>query len=665
MTIDVRAVVTCNLGELISASISDDYIQGNGLIKTSGNCEINGIITPSTGSRVFFEYTKSGITRRVPRTMRVLSSFADPFRRITTVELGCALTYLQDLKDPIRLLPRNDEENAELTSQDAQIITLPTYASSVMRTCLNALGLQATSIPLTNKFSVAEFDLSSGYVDTLSNLLVSESFCGYLDQNERLNIISLTSLGGSGPLIASTDLIDVGPIGVGQLPGDAVLVSYSTLKLVPPEDEAIVCRSLTPEEEEEEEPASESVNEEFGGVESSSDATTSEVVISYTDPITDAQLTAVYRDNQSTYNESLYRVFSFKDPETEEESRKAVVIQRKTYEDRSAAGVAGGLITQYLSNGIPFGNFIAGTTTIEQFAYDAYGNETFHGLTKRGSAIYGLGLLGLQMVFTASVEQAPGFGEGATGTSVQQLQVVSPPNFDMLIEQTFVYSYTSGNFKSSTTKRYGPWAATISGQQSIAESRDSFQSAGQVQSYINMALSGRGLIDVTVSTQRRRGGEQAAPLPEEQINEELAEDTGNPDNGFRTQSVSETEFATGSSLARRRIELSMPYAPDDTFRKILVGVNPTRFCYYSSRSDAPAKAARYGRAQNRLLLGNRSGMNIQIAPEKLPNAPFAPVFIEAAGTIALYRVNAASWTIDSTGIVASTDAMFWGTAGRI
>jgi hypothetical protein len=576
-----------------------------------------------------------------------LSSFADPFRRITTVELGCALTYLQDLKDPIRLLPRNDEENAELTSQDAQIITLPTYASSVMRTCLNALGLQATSIPLTNKFSVAEFDLSSGYVDTLSNLLVSESFCGYLDQNETLNIISLTSLGGSGPLIASTDLIDVGPIGVGQLPGDAVSVSYSTLKLVPPEDEAIVCRSLTPEEEEEEE--EESVNEEFEGVEVDTDVTRSEVVIAYTSPITGAQLTAVYRDNQSTYNETLYKVFSFKDPETEEESRKAVVIQRKTYEDRSAAGVAGGLITQYLSNGIPFGNFIAGTTTIERFAYDAYGNETFHSLKKTGNAIYGLGLLGLQMVFEVQ------------GGAI----AVIPPSFNMLIEETLVYTFTNGDFKSSTTKRYGPWAATISGQQSIAESRDSFETAGEVQAYINIALSGRGLIDVTVSTQRRRGGEQAAPLPEEQINEELAEDTGNPDNGFRTQSVSETEFATGSSLARRRIELSMPYAPDDTFRKVLVGVNPTRFCYYSRRSDAPAKAARYGRAQNRLLLGNRSGMNIQIAPEKLPNAPFAPVFIEAAGTIALYRVNAASWTIDSTGIVASTDAMFWGTAGRI
>jgi hypothetical protein len=66
-----------------------------------------------------------------------------------------------------------------------------------------------------------------------------------------------------------------------------------------------------------------------------------------------------------------------------------------------------------------------------------------------------------------------------------------------------------------------------------------------------------------------------------------------------------------------------------------------------------------------MLLGNRSGMSIQTVPEKLPNAPFTPIYIEAAGTINLYRVNAASWTMDSSGIIASIDAMFWGTAGSI
>jgi hypothetical protein len=37
MAIDIRATVTCSLGTLISGSISDDYLQGNGLVKTKGS----------------------------------------------------------------------------------------------------------------------------------------------------------------------------------------------------------------------------------------------------------------------------------------------------------------------------------------------------------------------------------------------------------------------------------------------------------------------------------------------------------------------------------------------------------------------------------------------------------------------------------------------------
>ena len=143
-------------------------------------------------------------------------------------------------------------------------------------------------------------------------------------------------------------------------------------------------------------------------------------------------------------------------------------------------------------------------------------------------------------------------------------------------------------------------------------------------------------------------------------NAKNADESGDPNNGYQTPSSSEIEIAEGSGAARRRIQLSLPYAPDDVFRKEGAGKLAK---FYSTASDAPQKANEFGRVQNRMLLGNRSGMNIQIAPEKLPSDPFAAIFIEAAGTIALYRINAASWAVDSSGIVASTDAMFWGTAG--
>ena len=657
MAIDIRARVTCTLGEVISASISDSYIQGSGLIQTSGSCQIKGIITPNVGDKVVFQYTKSGITRRVPRTMRVLSSFADPFRRVTDVELGCKLTYLQDLKDPIVLYPFEDPENSELTNKDAEIITFPTYASSVMIRCLSALGIPARSIPLNNRFSVAEFDLSAGYVSVLSDLLVSESYCGYLDENEILNIINLSYYGGTGPLISSQDLIDIGPIGVGQLPGDAVFVSYSTLKLRPPDDEPIAER-----EEEEDEESTE--DREFGGTDVATENTTSQLVIAY--ERNGEPETAVYSDNQSSYTETLYRVQSFQEPSSgrsggsvspggstvvssgRSRTRKAVVIQRKTYEKRTAASIAGGVASQYLSAGFKFGNSDVTTETLEKFDYDAYGNESFKSLKKTGSRLFGLGMVGLQLVY-----------EGDSGPVA-----VGVPGGSMLLEETYTITETSGNYKKIFTTRYGPWIAGIAGQQSVAEARSYFTSASGVAQYIDAVLGGRVLLDTTASTTRSRGGEQSTPLPEDVINEELAEETGDPSNGFRTESVSEIEVATGSSFALRRIELSMPYAPDDSFFRTVASANPTVYNYYSFASDAPAKASRFGRAQNRMLLGNRSGMNIQIVPEKLPSAPFAPVYIEAAGTINLYRVNAASWTMDASGIVVSTDAMFWGTAGR-
>jgi len=635
MAIDIRARVTCNLGEVISASISDGYVQGTGLIQTSGSCQIKGIITPNVGDSVVFQYTKSGITRRVPRTMRVLSSFADPFRRVTDVELGCKLTYLQDSKDPIKLIPSDDPENSDLTEEDAQIITFPTYASSVMSTCLDALGIPSTSIPLTNKFSVAEFDLSSGYVSVLSDLLVSESYCGYLDENETLNIIDLSINADGGLLISSQDLIDIGPIGVGQLPGDAVFVNYSSLKLKSSDDSE---EPITSSEDDiiEDEVTVESVKTTISIAYTETNALGEEVTVN-----------KEFEDKQTIVTRTDYEVRTFRNSDTGEFERKSVAIKRTVDEERSFAAIAGAIVTQYLENGIPFGNFGVKTETIEKFSYDRYGNEELRTLVKTGPYTIGAGMLSLQYVFPP--------------VSVVPIS----PLAQMILEEVIVETETNGEYKKIKTSTYGPWVSTIPGQQSVAESRESLDTVAKVFFYLQKALAGRFLLDYSVSESRTTGGEQSQPLPEDKINARLAEDTGDPNNGFSTESVAEIEFVSGSELAQRRIELSMPYAPDDAFSRVTASLNPRTYNYFSIASDAPEKANRFGRIQNQMLLGNRSGMSIQTVPEKIPNAPFTPIYIEAAGTINLYRVNAASWTMDSSGIIASVDAMFWGTAGSI
>jgi hypothetical protein len=642
MSIDVRARITCSLGTLISASLSDDYIQGSGLIKTSGSCEINGLVSPKLGQIVTFSYTKSGITRNVPRKLRVLSSFADPFRRTTQVELGCKLTYLQDLREPFKFRSEDDPDNIEI--EGPKVVTSPVSAKAIAEKCLEQLGISTTSaVPLTNQFSVAEFDLGSGYVQVLSDLLVSESYCGYLNLNERLVIFSLDQEGGGGPVLGFDKLIDIGPIGIGQLPGDAVFVNYSTLKLKAADGEEFDEDALS-----------------FFDIDVVATYSITSVLISYTKEDGD-QATREYQSLVSTREETQYRLIAItgdssiapfllsgrtNDPRNPIIEYKRVVSLRKVTTSRSAVDVIGAYTSAVLSAGKTFSNYSVSDRTIEQFVYNGNGDEVFRSLRKSGDKEYGIGLLSVPMEF-----------EGIP---------IAIPGGEMPLEEIDVSTFTSGNFKQTITKRFGPWAATISGQQSIAESRDSFQSIGQVNDYISRALSPSGtyLIDYTANTERSSGGTQEAPLEEDEINSRLA-DGGDPNNGFRTESVAETQVSTGDPDAQRRIEFSMPYAPDDVFiPKLVQGSDPPSYTYTAKTSDAQVKALTFGRVQNRMLLGNRNGMNIQVSPEVLPNEPFGPFYVSANGTTTQYRTNGTSWTMDSTGIVCSTDAMYWGVAGK-
>jgi hypothetical protein len=198
------------------------------------------------------------------------------------------------------------------------------------------------------------------------------------------------------------------------------------------------------------------------------------------------------------------------------------------------------------------------------------------------------------------------------------------------------------------------WPQTITGQQAVAEYRDALDNSTAVSNYVN-GIAASGLVhERTAVTINTVGTEPGRPL--DILSASYAKD-GDPNNGWRTDSTAELELALGSATAQRRIEFSMPYAPDDIFS------GPSGGPFTATPSDAPAKANRYGRVQNRLLLGNRSGVNLQLAPERLPAAPFTPLYFQADGLTALYRANGNQWAFDSNGIVCSTDALFWAAVG--
>jgi len=621
MGIDIRATVTCSLGTLISASVSDDYVQGTGLIKTKGSCELSGIVTPAIGTAVTFSYTQDGVTRQVPRKLRVLSSFADPFRRTTKVELGCKLTYLSDLQEPVDWTAYDDEDNAGLTEADAQIITIPIRAKSVMNKCLTELGITASSNPLTNKFSIEKFDLGAGYVSVLSDLLVSESYCGYLNTSEVLQVFSLDQKGGTGPVIDSTKLIDLGSIGVGQLPGEAVVVSYSSLKL-------------------------------NAGIEDPNAADWDTVTASK-----EHTVTIPYTDTAGTQQ---FKQYSVLDTDLVSTTYQQIVkpsgevvkvpLSRRSIATTGSVRLVGSLVTDYLKNGMSYFNQEITTDTSEFFYYDDWGNETLYIKDTRGSQAHLAGDLGIQQwVFTPNSDYV-------------QLSTTTDRSIDYQIRRTT----TVGEFQRVVTETYGSWTRTIPGQQAVAAGVQDLTTSSQVNQLLTrlfptsggLGNSGLFLLDTEVSTQRRTEG-QIAPDGSSTINAANA-NGGDPSNGYKTENKESLELALGSATAQRRIEFSLPKAPDDVFTR--AGTAPN-YTYSSEASDAPAKARRYGRSQNRLLLGNRSGMNVQMAAPLMPAAPFAPFVVQANGLSALYRTNGTSWQMDASGILASTDALFWGAVG--
>ena len=186
MITDIRARVVCSLGPVISGDISDDYIQGNGVIKTSGSLILSGIFAPAVGQKIELGYISNingqKVAARIPRTLRVLSSFSDPFKRITTVEIGCLFTYLSDKKPPPeRPVSVNSDEVDE---EEKKRVIVPVRASTVLAECFSKLGINYSGANLTNVFAVEEFDFSAGYVDVISDLLVSEGQFCYLDALE-------------------------------------------------------------------------------------------------------------------------------------------------------------------------------------------------------------------------------------------------------------------------------------------------------------------------------------------------------------------------------------------------------------------------------------------------------------------------------------------------
>jgi hypothetical protein len=108
------------------------------------------------------------------------------------------------------------------------------------------------------------------------------------------------------------------------------------------------------------------------------------------------------------------------------------------------------------------------------------------------------------------------------------------------------------------------------------------------------------------------------------------------------------------------LEYTPPYLPDDNIEEVGTGCGRK---YRVIPSDATAKARAFADRQNTLRFGYRNGQAIVFPIEYVPTRPFSPVYLRFGGVIGQYRTDRLSIAFDNTGILVSTDAIFWGGVG--
>lgn len=709
MTIDIRAIVYCNLGKVISGNFSDSYLQNGGVVTTSGSVLLDGIYSPAIGTRAEFAYYKNGVLSRLPRSLKVLSYFADPFRRTTTVEIGCDFTLNSNRKPPPEGTesseeeknPTSSEENNEDPCADFNERIVPISSNYIAYQIIRRLGLDIPSpVPLTNRFNTETFDLSSGYVQTLGDLLSSEGYFGRIDENGKVAIENLNSPLSAGPLISADDIIDISPIGVGELPADEVIVNYDSVRLKEPDPATGVFSTVDSETSEEAQQKREKEVQIRDWELDESSQTGGKIYI------TAWKVIGVVNSFNSiswiagwTQQDYEFPDYTITESRTEYDEWDRAV-KRRTITRRPIAAVNPSYIAARINNVVFNPNFsIGGDITFddlptgmeecqeiqeEYFYYSSNppppleetegscikepppaSDQGFDSLIRKETYKYDSYAKVIASVWQGNyyepiVVKEQGY-EYTDWQIVEDLGVTA----EILTEKT-VENYEKQEISITVTdadgrpvpakdvitkqisERYVFAAYKREGQRAIANQTSVSIFSFNVRT-VDQALRNMGLLfdSTTVSTAIGRNAFlEARPSRSDRINSLFQKETS-------TEKNAEVTFDNGNNTTENYAEFNMPYAPDDYIDK-----QDGQFSL--KKSDAQAKALNYGRIQNRLLLGNRYGVSIQISPDLMPPRPFGAIYIAANGIKGQYRVNGTSYTFDQTGVIASTDAVFWG-----
>jgi len=654
MTVDIRCDCTCDLGPIISGGISDDHVQDSWLIKTKGTLIIDRVFVPAKGKLVRLAYSRGGYVAPFPRVLTVLRSTADPHRRVTTVEVGCPLTLLEDLKERQLVAAVSDRPSWNTGG----VLTFdnwpPISANSLMLKCLLALGLPLAvgSEPLAHFYMKSDWDLSDGYVTILQRLLESESRFGYVTaqgefKTNRLNLAE----SAPGPLFGWRDLASIEPIGGAVPPAEKVEVIHRGRNA--PDSAGDTWFPSVQSGGGDNQSSSEDQRKNRDWERDYSKGELTSVIIPYTDQGGQATSeTYYYLPESETLIE--YGTFLRRDPSTGRQSLVDVVATRKEEVVSCVAAANGAYVRWSLEDG---GSPPGSSKTFTR-------NETFYE--------YDRGPDGPIPARQETREIISGY-EFVGSLGIRDYTGITIPN-DVLKSITIVT--TTVNESTDTTKtvteRYLVLGATQEGEQlsaAVAEGGDAQQVNQMVSALQELVYEG-----AEVRTSTGRGNLQTRPSKQDllaETNDQYGSSIKLQIVGFDLPTDSDSwsspgMISSGSNFLRREL----PYSPDDWFN--VSADDPSSgdplnvtFNTQLQKTQANLSARRYAVAINSLLYGHAHGRAIVGDPWRLPTIPLTPIFISEGGLVAAFRVNGTSWAISNNGLAVGTDALFCGAAAQV
>jgi hypothetical protein len=659
MVLDIRAQIICNLGPVISGSVKDDHVQGQGLVMTTGELVIAGLVPVSHGSKVTLGYVTPDGTKaaRFPRgPFYVTKAFADPLANQTQVSIADKLAFEKNKGGGVVNSALVDALNGR-EPKVAKALDLR-EAFDVIAKRLDIDVEDAGNWKLPKQIPSLE---STDYIETLSDILASVTRFGHLNARNKLVTYSYKKLPDKGPVVGFDQVVDLagnqGGLNFTENPtgtGESAVVSADTGESSPIYKPGIMV-----------------IDAEYGSF--TADWGTSETITETSIKLTlKNRLLSVQPLTRSFPVIETVKTFEKK---AEPDNR---VIERITETTTSLVKVNSQIIQDFLNAGVyglfgPSASRQVSSKKTDRYTYeeipppplseqeqsqveqeiDAARQQvasshpgSSHPILSTGGTVVLLPTLPTYREIRHESVETMSYIEALGRMGIKDYtKIIIIPNGEKIKQRIVTDTLYADKKLKKIERTYVAYGLTQMGQQAISAAAANATTGWDLNPVLDQFFE-LVLEDVKVVTSDLDNKDDEKPVPDYLAPYQWAMAVIQGGSRIQVGATPETRPNTSFSF-------SVPFLPDDV-------VNDDGTVTKGSSTSA---AADYAEEQNRLLLGHRLGLQVTTALGVLPTQPLGAFHLRNGGITATYRTNGTVWTFDANSCLVSTDALYWGLAG--